>query len=157
MYNLLLDRKLCTKCLIDKHPLNFHKHQMTRDKLSPVCRDCCRKYRQANRKRRNATERKRYSNYPDKFRNANYKCKYGITLDQYNNILAVQNNKCAICKTDKLTRGNKNFQIDHCHISGKVRGLLCFPCNSALGQFKDSIDILAEAKKYLEINNETKI
>lgn len=80
--------------------------------------------------------------------------KFGITVEQYNNFVSIQNNSCAICgkpKEEFTGRGN-NFHIDHCHTSGKVRGLLCSHCNTGLGQFKDSINSLQNAIQYLRQN-----
>ena len=77
------------------------------------------------------------------------KCKFGITPDVYDELLAKQNCKCAICGTE--TTGSKNgfFSIDHCHTTGKIRGLLCNACNKGLGFFKDNVAILQQASKYL--------
>jgi hypothetical protein len=80
--------------------------------------------------------------------------KFGITVDDYNNLISIQNNSCAICNKHKdefSGRGN-NFHIDHCHTSGKVRGLLCSNCNTGLGQFKDNIKSLENAIQYLSSN-----
>lgn len=80
--------------------------------------------------------------------------KFGITADEYNNFISIQNNSCAICNKHKdefSGRGN-NFHIDHCHTSGKVRGLLCSNCNTGLGQFKDNIKSLENAIQYLSSN-----
>jgi len=77
--------------------------------------------------------------------------KFGISVDEYNSMIAKQNNSCAICKKHKDAfkgRGN-NFHIDHCHTSGKVRGLLCSHCNTGLGQFKDNIQSLENAIQYI--------
>lgn len=78
--------------------------------------------------------------------------KFGITVEQYNQFVKDQNNCCAICKKPKEQfdgRGN-NFHIDHCHTTGKVRGLLCSNCNTGLGQFKDDIKSLENAIQYLK-------
>ena len=72
--------------------------------------------------------------------------RYGITVDDYNQMLAEQNGACAICKCPPTT---KRLAIDHCHTTGKVRGLLCGPCNVSLGQFRDDPRVLLEAAKYL--------
>lgn len=74
--------------------------------------------------------------------------KYGITQQQYEEILKSQNGCCAICKTKKNGR-KKNFVIDHDHNTGTVRGLLCTQCNAGLGNFKDSPILLRKAKDYL--------
>ena len=84
--------------------------------------------------------------------------KYGITSEQYDEILLKQEGCCAICKkheSELKKVGNKIFYtlcIDHCHKTGKVRGLLCHECNRSLGLFKDDINILREAVLYLEKN-----
>lgn len=78
---------------------------------------------------------------------------HGITIDDYNNMLIEQDNKCAICKSSKSnTKLTNVFYIDHDHKTGKVRGLLCNKCNFALGQFNDDISILQNAIKYLKRN-----
>ena len=72
---------------------------------------------------------------------------YGITIDEYEKISGNQNGKCAICNDKPKTRP---LCVDHNHKSKKIRGLLCDPCNTALGKFKDSAYLLKEAIKYLE-------
>ena len=87
-------------------------------------------------------------------RGRNLKHKYGISLEEYKEMLTNQGGKCAICEvTENNTTGDRkdwNFAVDHDHKTGKVRGLLCNNCNRALGLFKDSANLLGEAKKYLE-------
>lgn len=77
--------------------------------------------------------------------------KFGITVTQYEDMITSQNNSCAICKKhkDDFTGRGKNFHIDHCHTSGKVRGLLCSNCNTGLGQFKDNVQYLENAIQYV--------
>jgi len=79
-------------------------------------------------------------------RNAAIKRHFGIDQKEYEMILEKQDFKCAICL--KL-KSSKNLDIDHCHKSGKVRGLLCRPCNMGLGYFKDSPNLLTKAADYL--------
>lgn len=82
------------------------------------------------------------------------KTNYGITEEQYASLLNEQQGCCAICKTDKPTGKWKVFAVDHCHITGRVRGLLCNECNRGMGLLKDNADLLREAAEYLERNNE---
>jgi hypothetical protein len=77
---------------------------------------------------------------------------YNITLEEWNNLLQSQNNKCAICNNDNPSK-IKSFDTDHCHKTGKVRGLLCHNCNVGLGNFKDDINYLKSAISYLEKYN----
>ena len=76
--------------------------------------------------------------------------KYGITQDDYDALLILQENKCAICSTTEPGGRRNNWHIDHDHVSGKVRGLLCWLCNSGLGQFKDNERSLRKAANYVE-------
>jgi hypothetical protein len=73
----------------------------------------------------------------------------GITLEEYENVLKDQDNKCAICKNDSAG-GRGHFHADHDHLSGKFRGLLCQKCNMALGLIKDDIIIAQNIVSYLE-------
>ena len=77
------------------------------------------------------------------------KSKYGITSKEKNVLLQKQNNKCKICLVEF---SNITPNVDHCHITNEVRGILCGPCNRGLGIFKDNIKLLTKAVKYLEEN-----
>lgn len=77
--------------------------------------------------------------------------KYGISLMQYYCMLDLQEHKCAICETTN-PKGKGRFHIDHCHVSGKVRALLCSDCNPGLGQFKDNVELLEKAIQYLKLH-----
>lgn len=79
----------------------------------------------------------------------------GITIEEYHNMVLVQDGKCAIChqaETRKSGKGSGMLRlcIDHCHKTNKVRGLLCHSCNTALGKFKDSPVNLYRAIRYLK-------
>ena len=81
------------------------------------------------------------------------KTKYGITEEDYNNLLEQQNGLCAICKQpeDNSTGKRSNLLcVDHNHTTGKIRGLLCKSCNLAIGSMKDSVDRLSAAIHYLK-------
>ena len=80
--------------------------------------------------------------------------KYGITLEDYELMMENQNHTCKICGTDEA-RGRGTWHVDHCHTTGKVRGLLCYNCNVGLGNFKDNAAVLASAIKYLNESSET--
>lgn len=74
--------------------------------------------------------------------------KYGLTLAQWDDLFLSQNSKCAICKREK-PGGIGDWHIDHDHTTGKVRGLLCYYCNTGLGMFSDLADNLNRAYLYL--------
>lgn len=79
--------------------------------------------------------------------------RYGITQADYNAMLADQDDVCAICRDPDAWPGKGgNFHVDHCHDSGKVRGLLCSACNTALGTFGDDATRLEAAARYLRAN-----
>jgi len=82
----------------------------------------------------------------------NRKTKYGLTAEAFTQLMTKQKSRCAVCaeKFPKSSRSIDKLCIDHCHTSGEVRGLLCDGCNKGLGHFKDNIQSLANAIKYLE-------
>lgn len=82
-----------------------------------------------------------------------YKKKYGITLDDYNAMLHAQGGVCAICGQPemRIMRGKvAALSVDHCHTTGKVRGLLCNRCNIGLQMFKDNVELIQKASEYLK-------
>ncbi len=81
---------------------------------------------------------------------------YGLSLKDYDNMLEAQDFRCKICGSTN-PNGNENtmskktrFSVDHCHTTGKVRGLLCTKCNSGIGMFNDNISLLTAAISYLK-------
>ena len=83
-------------------------------------------------------------------RNAyNLQWRYGLTVEQYDAILKSQGGRCAICRAERPDSRTKQWHVDHCHATGKVRGLLCGQCNLGLGQFRDDPALLRQAIKYL--------
>ena len=74
---------------------------------------------------------------------------YGITINDYEKIFEEQGGCCAICGIHQ-SELKKSLDIDHCHTSGKVRGLLCNKCNQGLGLFQEERDFLASAISYLQ-------
>lgn len=78
---------------------------------------------------------------------------YGITQNEYNKMFNEQEGKCHTCKIHQ-NKLKHSLAVDHCHISKRVRGLLCHKCNTALGLAKDNIDILNNLIKYLSNERE---
>lgn len=81
-------------------------------------------------------------------KNKHLRHQYGITLAQYDAMLAAQGSGCAVCGVP--SSGDRKLSVDHCHVTGRVRGLLCSRCNYALGQFDDRPELLRQAAIYLE-------
>lgn len=79
--------------------------------------------------------------------------KYKISYEQYNKMHKEQAGLCAICSKPENT---KKLAVDHCHNTGRIRGLLCFRCNSALGKLQDSIELMQKAIIYLTGDNNVK-
>lgn len=86
-------------------------------------------------------------------RNSKYLAMYGVSLEQYNEMLNSQKGVCAICHNPETVLGKdkkiKNLSIDHCHSTGNVRGLLCNSCNNLIGRCDDNVSILQNAISYL--------
>lgn len=90
-----------------------------------------------------------YENNKDRVKFNKIKRAYNLTKEQYEKMLQQQNYCCAICSVNVETQRNKTLVVDHCHSSGKIRGLLCHFCNTALGLFKDDEEVLMKAYNYL--------
>jgi hypothetical protein len=128
--------KTCSTCKIKKSIDNFGKDKSRKDGLNHVCKSCRKEY-----------DRLKYARDPKKQISATLKYKYGVSLQQKQNMIASQNGGCVICKT-KLDNG-KHTCVDHCHATGKVRQILCKHCNSLLGNCKENIETLKNAIQYL--------
>ena len=79
-----------------------------------------------------------------------------LTMIQYEEMVKEHDNKCGICGSKETRKCSKNpgkisrLVIDHCHKTNKVRGLLCHSCNTAIGKFKENIEIMYNAMAYVE-------
>src|SRR5262245_24246278 len=99
-----------------------------------------RKWKAKNREKICEYKRKHYLANRDKYltleRDRQYRARYGITLADYDRMLSEQDGKCKICKSDKAGKTGQCFAVDHCHSTGKVRGLLCIDCNGRLAWYE---------------------
>lgn len=100
------------------------------------------------------TKRWRAAN-PQRARDADYRKhlgrRFGLTPEQHEHMFEIQQGHCAICQQPSAIEG-KRLHVDHCHKTNQVRQLLCHHCNSGLGQFKDSIELLQAAVEYLKFH-----
>jgi hypothetical protein len=103
--------------------------------LGNICRIC-----------RNASRKAWIKTKKDGLRHIQLKRDYGITLDEYNAMMNEQNGACVICLKEPVKR---HLDVDHCHVTGQVRGLLCSKCNLALGLLNDSPNLFQSAADYL--------
>jgi len=161
--------KTCTKCGLEKPLTDFYRASGTRDGLRgdckayfaarakaryPLVRDeniaRAQKWREENLERFRANQRRARSTPGGKERQraGHLKRKYGITVEHYDELLAQQGGGCAICGREP--RPDSSLHLDHDHESGQLRGILCFRCNNALGDFDDDLGLLRAAIRYLE-------
>lgn len=115
--------KTCCRCKIEQPTNNFHKSRARSDGLHVECKPC-------------RSKMARVSHLRDR---------YGITVEDYNDLLIEQDSKCAICSRTVVG----SLDVDHDHSTGEVRGLLCNRCNTGLGNFKDNPESLINAANYL--------
>lgn len=114
--------KHCKKCKKTKLKTSFYKNSTKPDGLQTWCKRCSRE--------------------------VDYQQRYGLDAAARKRLLKKQRGACAICK-DPLKKATRN--IDHCHKTKTVRGILCHTCNMGLGSFRDRPDLLRAAACYLEI------
>lgn len=145
-------QRKCTKCK-DWKPIDlFYRDERYRAGRKRQCIDC--ESAAANDRRRRRTVRE-----PDVVRrrkkDGQLRSQFGITLDEFEAMVFLQDNLCMKCgepetSTDDRTGEVRALCVDHCHDTGRVRGLLCARCNAGIGALGDSIEGLLEAIRYLE-------
>ena len=106
------------------------------------------KYIENNRDKVNAKRRIYEKKNPERVRNWRLKNGHGISLDTYNALLNAQGNVCAICSRTEISKQG-NLHVDHNHLTGKVRGLLCTKCNTSLGLMDENISLIYKLIEYL--------
>lgn len=141
---LIVDgHKRCNRCNEWKLLSEFGVRKSRKDAPLTYCRRC-------------STDQVASYQRTDRARAVRYAYKYGVTLEWYEATLAAQEGGCAICGSppDAGDPIHPRLAIDHCHQTGKARGLLCFLCNSALGRFDDKPELLLRAYAYLTRPND---
>lgn len=139
--------KTCRICLKDL-PLNMYGEYQVKGRLGKSTRRACKKCRSAIQCELYRNSKDLQVEAKERSRKSALKNKYGLTQEDFQRLYESQDGKCAICL--KLVGGTK-INVDHCHKTGKVRGLLCWNCNIAIGYFKDNTNNLKNALKYLEM------
>lgn len=136
--------KKCSVCVTEKSFTDFWKNKTQKDGFDNLCISCRKIASAKNNKKNRPKITLREKTYRHSGGSLRTRCKkYGISVEQYKAMLATQSNKCKICHSE-----TKLF-IDHCHKTGKVRGLLCNNCNLVLGSMKDNPALLIKAAAYL--------
>lgn len=133
-YSIPQKFKFCSdRCSKEKTPESLEKQRLSKAKWLSNNREKVNESRKVNRKTP-------YLSRLEVLRN-----KYGLSEEDYESIRDVQKGRCAIC--------GKSLEppcVDHCHETGRVRGLLCVGCNTAIGQFKDDVEVMKKAIDYIE-------
>lgn len=156
--------RVCKWCNIEKSSEDFYAKGGNKCKACRKLSDI--EYRKINRNRLKEKQRSKYAVDPDKYREYARKyreknkdklkasqrgkwlrLKYKISEEQYNVLFRSQQGVCAICEREPE---NENLSVDHCHITGEVRGLLCSRCNVAIGILGDTSIGVRKALEYLE-------
>lgn len=136
--------RLCSSCKeLRPNTAFLVRYNRKRGKLYPTACDVC---------RRQARKRYRASNprvIKSVERASKLKQRYGLTPEGYKHLLCSQDSKCAICRSANPGGTKRNFHVDHCHVTKRVRGLLCDKCNRGLGFFNDDVNVLARAVDYM--------
>lgn len=111
-------------------------------------------YRKHKNKRRESNKAWNERN-KNRRRDKELKRLFGVGQDWFNDRLSDQHGVCAICGNPETAKRSGKIvclAVDHCHASGKNRGLLCMSCNTGLGYFKDSCETLLSAVSYLRLH-----
>lgn len=149
--------KTCTKCCTEKPLEEFHRAASTDDGHTYRCKECAREWYLSNREKvlaqrreywrqpgvKEAHRRRQNEVYYKRYRPRKRAREYGISVEEAERLLAIA--ACQICKTEQEV-----LDIDHCHATLRVRGVLCNGCNNGIGRFRDDPDLLRAAADYLE-------
>lgn len=149
--------KICSCCKQSKPATNefFYKYKTRGNSLTAKCKECI-LAQQKGRYNRNPEKYRKYrkeyfeknkENVANKAYFQSVLTKYSLTQKDYETLWEKQAGRCKIC--DKAFKDIKRPSVDHCHDTGRVRGLLCKQCNTGIGQFKDNPDLLLLACDYL--------
>lgn len=97
-----------------------------------------------------AYRRAYYNRNSEAYKWRNIKNTFGLSKEDYLNILVEQDNKCKLCEKPFQGLNGRDVHVDHCHETNKVRGILCMPCNVALGMLGDNEEGLTRALNYVK-------
>lgn len=149
--------KVCSKCKIEKNASEFSPDKRRgANAVTCKCKECDAKdHAKAYAKKKLLKGERPLGKYNIRFNDPDYNTtvgrmkKYGITPEEYNALFDAQKGCCKVCDTHQ-TELKRKLCVDHCHDTGRVRGLLCDGCNLGLGKFKDDYDLVLKAAEYLK-------
>lgn len=147
--------KKCNHCKVILPLENFTLLASSFDGHAKTCKACMfianDKWRRKNLAKCALRQRANRKNSRERYKDYSRKSRYGLPPGEFDALLLRQNNRCAICQTDKPgNRAGSVFSVDHNHVTKAVRGLLCGNCNFVIGHAKDSVEILQSAIEYLK-------
>lgn len=149
-------KKFCNRCKKFKYKKSFYRDSTKTNGISSRCIICIKEIgkerwaKEGNTPQYKKKKRAYYFKNKARWQNESLKRLYNLSRKDYLLLLKKQKNKCAICNK-KASEFKRNLAVDHCHKTGKIRGLLCINCNRGLGSFKDNSLFLKQAKNYLEL------
>lgn len=132
------ENKKCSSCGETKNWEEFHLRKDRASGLTSWCKECLKEHA---------------DKYSEKARMVRRMRDFNITEDEIKALYDKHNCRCAICGIEESKTKKKSLCIDHDHKTGKIRGLLCDDCNVGLGRFKDDVENLGQAMKYLNKHN----
>lgn len=141
--------KICSKCKQNKFISDFYRQNDRKSGHRSACKECCDKQRKGNLDKYRKYAREWARRNPDKVKNNKLLREFGITLDTYNKMFAVQQGCCAICGKHQ-SELKLSLAVDHNHKNGVIRQLLCNHCNLILGLVQDNILLLQEFIDYVK-------
>lgn len=148
--------KICNQCHQEKPLTAFYKEASSKDGRRANCAKCkdtkTAIWREKNKEYYNKSMRDYQAAHPLQRDDCDLKRKYGKSRQWYDETLKSQNNVCAICAKPN-TSSKRRLAVDHHHISGKVRGIICYNCNRALHAF-DDLDLFNKIMLYLSKHSE---
>ena len=134
--------KVCSQCLNDVPLSEFHNNKSSKDGLASSCKVC-------SLQRSAKWYATHKHNIKPSRRDYQIKRKYGMSREDYDGMIESHNFSCAIC--GKAHSEDSKLNVDHCHVTNSVRGLLCWDCNVAIGKLGDSPEMLRRAAQYIEV------
>ena len=143
--------KVCSTCGEEKDLSSFWRKTLTKKdgtkSCRPSCKECAIKKKLDIYHNEGGKELQKKRSFRALMRS------YGITEEIYEQERIKQQYKCFLCGTHEQTQHHGRLFVDHCHETGKYRGLLCILCNTGLGSFKDDIEVLQKAIEYINENS----
>jgi hypothetical protein len=138
---LAVQIKVCPKCKVEKPVTMFWRQAASRDGLQNRCKTCFYEWRREADKRYMDS-----GQHASRQREGHYRRNYGLSLAEVDAMARDQKNRCLLCGRGP---GKRSLHLDHDHSTGRIRGLLCYGCNRAIGHFRDDPDLMLRAALYV--------